>query len=112
MGRQMIRTWSQGIRRRRARGEQGMQGGRAFTLVELMVVIGISAVVMALVLPALRRARASALTVTCLSQLRQIGMAIHQYASANGGRLPVYSGRHEYPIDVQRPGDINWFGPG
>ncbi len=83
-----------------------------FTLVELMVVIGIIAVLIALLLPAIRRARDSALTVTCLSQLRQVGLAIHQYANSNGGRLPNYSGRHEYPIDTQRPGDINWFGPG
>ena len=60
----------------------------------------------------LRAARESARTVACLSQLRQIGYAIQQYTVANRGMTPYYSGRHEYPNDVQRQGDPNWFGPG
>jgi general secretion pathway protein G len=60
-----------------------------FTLVELLVVIGIIAVVMALLLPALGRAREAARTVACASNIRQIGIATLAYAGRNQGYLPV-----------------------
>jgi prepilin-type processing-associated H-X9-DG protein len=54
----------------------------------LLVVIGIIAVLIAILLPTLRRARQSAATAACLSNLRQIGMAFHMYANENKGWLP------------------------
>src|SRR5687768_11252260 len=59
-----------------------------FTLVELLVVIGIIALLIGILMPSLRRAREAAKRVQCGSNLRQIGMAIVSYAGANKGRYP------------------------
>lgn len=61
---------------------------RAFTLVELLVVIAIIALLAALLLPALARAKDSGRKAVCLSNLRQIGLAIHGYAQDNDGKIP------------------------
>lgn len=59
-----------------------------FTLVELLVVIGIISVLVAVLLPALNKARQSAQTVTCMSNMRQIGLAIAIYVNDNNGYIP------------------------
>jgi prepilin-type N-terminal cleavage/methylation domain-containing protein/prepilin-type processing-associated H-X9-DG protein len=61
---------------------------RAFTLVELLVVIGIIAVLVGLLLPALNASRAQSRSVKCMNNIRQITMAVGAYADANGTRLP------------------------
>jgi prepilin-type N-terminal cleavage/methylation domain-containing protein len=62
--------------------------GRAFTLIELVVVVAIIAVLTALLLPALAAAKDKAKRAACLSNLRQVGFAIQTYAEDFDGRIP------------------------
>jgi len=68
-----------------------------FTLVELLVVIGIIAVLIALLLPSLNKARQQAKSVQCKANLRQIMQALQYYANDNGGAVvPVYWSGNSY----------------
>ena len=60
-----------------------------FTLVELLVVIGIIALLIAILMPALNSARAQAKSVTSLSNLRQLGIGLVQYRVENKGYYPL-----------------------
>jgi len=76
------------------------RGKLAFTLVELMVVIGVMASLIALLIPALAGARRSAMQTKCASNLRQCGLALRLYANENGDALPYRPKATYYPSTI------------
>ncbi len=73
-----------------ARRRHSLHAG--FTLVELLVVIGIIAVLVSLLLPGLQKAKEQARQVSCLSQIRQIGIALNSYLAESKGLMPCKNG--------------------
>ncbi|MDR3618976.1 MAG: DUF1559 domain-containing protein [Paludisphaera borealis] len=79
---------------------------RAFTLIELLVVIAIIAVLIALLLPAVQSAREAARRAQCVNNMKQIGLAVHNYISSNDV-LPVMS-MQNCPSCAWGPGYTGW----
>src|SRR5436853_687738 len=66
-----------------------MRARRGFTLVELLVVIGIIALLIGVLLPALKAAREQAISLQCQSNLRSCGQVFYVYAAQNRGFFPM-----------------------
>ena len=79
-----------------------MRKTKAFTLVELLVVIGIIALLISILLPALNKARQAAQTVQCMSNMRQVGLAIQMYVNNHKGTVPIVY----WPYD---PKTFRWY---
>jgi len=75
---------------------------KGFTLIELLVVIAIIALLLAILMPALRRVKSQAKAVTCQAKLRQWGLAFRMYANDNDGYFPTG------PYGGVRAGNLIW----
>jgi type II secretory pathway pseudopilin PulG len=77
----------------------GCVNSQAFSLVELLVVVGVVAMIIALLMPALESARTQARAFRCLSNIRQLGIALRIYANDN---------KDNYPNNVSSPTPLYW----
>ena len=81
---------------------------RAFTLVELLVVISIIALLLAILMPSLRKARLQSQAVVCASHMHQFGIACVMYAADNDDFFPPYCNQTEYYIPAYRITGTMW----
>jgi len=84
---------------------RGRDKKHGFTLIELLVVIAIIAILAAMLLPALSRAKAKGKRIACLGNLRQVGFAVHMYDLDFNGKLPNPFSNQTYDFNNQHAPD-------